>query len=579
MTFEQLHHDKPEFNNPKCREDSMGSRLKIVALMFGLIIGASLELRAQIITPNRPSGGRREFVPGRFIVTLRDDADPAAVVREHGVQPQFMYTRVMKGFAGQMSEAARSGLLRDGRVRRIEQDAVVTADQVSWGLDRIDQRQLPLNGTYTRNYRGNGVTVYIVDTGIRFDHIEFGGRASFGYDAFGGDGNDCNGHGTHVAGTAGGTNYGVASNVSLVAVRVLDCSGSGYTSGVIAGLDWIAANRRSPSVVNMSLGGPVVAALDDAVVRLTNAGTAVVVAAGNENVDACGGSPSRVPDAITVGATDQSDIRASFSNYGSCVDFFAPGVSIPSAYYTGSTVYAYMSGTSMATPHVAGAAALLLEHYPSITARALRDSLYNHTTKGLVTSALSANNHLLYSLETNDPSGSPTPPPPAPNSPPSVSFTTSCGSLACSFSDRSTDVDGSIVAWQWNFGTGATSTLQNPSYTFPAAGTYTVTLTVTDNAGATGTGSGSVTVTAPATQGITLTATGYKVKGYPRVDLRWSGATSSTVDIWRNNVKIATVANSGAYTNSINSKGSGTYTYRVCNAGTSTCSGNAAVTF
>jgi PKD repeat protein len=285
-----------------------------------------------------------------------------------------------------------------------------------------------------------------------------------------------------------------------------------------------------------------------------------------------------VADAITVGATDQSDQRASFSNYGSCVDFFAPGVSIPGPYYTGSTDLVLMSGTSMASPHVAGAAALLLEHYPTTSAYGIRDSLFNHTTKGAVALAQSTNNHLLYSLEANN--GTVTTPTPPPNSPPAASFTASCSSLSCQFTDRSTDADGSITAWRWDFGNGATSTVQNPSYSYPAAGTYTVTLTVTDNGGATGSASGTFTATAPAPAPaqITLTLRGYKVKGVAKVDLRWSGATTSTVDIYRNGTKIANVTNNGAYTNSLG-KVSGTYTYKVCNAGSTTCSANASVTF
>jgi PKD repeat protein len=527
--------------------------------------------------------GRRQIIPGRFIVTIQESADASLIARDHGVTPEFIYQRVIRGFAGPMSEAARVGLVGDRRVIRVEPDVVVTADATGWAQDRVDQRTLPLDGVYRKNYTGAGVTAYVVDGGIRYDHAEFGGRATFGYDVYGGNGSDCGGHGTHVASTIGGTNYGTAPGVSLVSVRVMDCTGSGTMSGVIAGLDWIMANRRAPCVVNMSLGGPSTTAMDDAVVRLTNAGVLVAVAAGNEGVDACNTSPARAADALTVGATDQSDVRATFSNYGNCLDLFAPGVSIPGAWYSAPSDYAYMSGTSSATPLVAGAAALLLQHYPSIAARALRDSIYNHATKGRVASSLTGNNHLLFTLEQNDgvTSVSPTP---TPNLAPVASFTTSCTNLACSFVDRSTDADGSIASWRWNFGNGATATSQNVSYSYPSSGTYTVTLTVTDNQGAQNstsqvvTVSPSVTTTPTPTTSINLAASGYKSRSYVYVQLQWGGASTTTVDLYRNNVKIKTLNNTGNYTDATGAK-NGTFSYRICNAGSTTCSPTKTVTF
>ena len=245
---------------------------------------------------------------------------------------------------------------------------------------------------------------YIIDTAIRFAHTQFGSRATSGYDAVdGGSADDCNGHGTHVAGTVGGSTYGVAKSVSLVAVRVLNCSGSGSTSGVIAGIDWVTGNHGpgQPAVANMSLGGGASTALDNAVNNSINDGVTYAVAAGNGNIigqqqNACNFSPARVAAAITIGATDSSDRKASWSNYGNCVDWFAPGVSITSAWYTNNTATNTISGTSMATPHTAGVAAQYLQTNPGASPATVRSTLYNLTTKSIVTSSSSVNNHLLF---------------------------------------------------------------------------------------------------------------------------------------------------------------------------------------
>ncbi|MBA3579432.1 MAG: S8 family peptidase [Gemmatimonadota bacterium] len=385
----------------------MKQRLALIVTAFAVAACAdtpTTPMSAEIPASFSASGS--DVIPGRFIVTLRDDASPAAVAREHGVAPDFVYTAALNGFAGSMSEAARSGLLRDARVSRVEPDGIArasaTQSNATWGIDRIDQRALPLSGTFTYTNTGSGVTAYIIDTGIDYGHNEFTGRVSFGYDAFGGNGDDCNGHGTHVASTTGGTVYGVAKSATLKAVRVLDCAGSGSWSGVIAGMDWVTANRVLPAVANMSLGGGASASVDDATKRMIASGVATAVAAGNGNQggraqNACNYSPARVPEAMTIGATTKTDSKTSWSNYGSCVDWFAPGAGITAAWIgSGNTETNTISGTSMASPHTAGVAALYLQSNPGASAQAVRDALYNNTTKSIVTSSSTANNHLLF---------------------------------------------------------------------------------------------------------------------------------------------------------------------------------------
>jgi len=340
-------------------------------------------------------------VAGRFIVTLRERTDPAAVAREHGIRPNYVYTHALNGFAGAISDAARQGLLRDNRVVRVEPDGIATIfeteSNATWGLDRVDQRALPLDQTYSYNKTGLGVRAYIIDTGIRFGHSQFGGRATSAFDAVdGGSADDCNGHGTHVAGTVGGSAYGVAQAVTLIGVRVLDCGGSGTWSGVIAGIDWVTKNAVRPAVANMSLGGGVSSSVDNAVKNMIASGVATAVAAGNSYRDACNFSPARVATAMTVGATSKTDRKPNWSNYGSCVDWFAPGVGITSAWYTSDVATNTISGTSMASPHTAGVAAVYLEANPAASALQVRNALYANTTKSIVTSSKTANNHLLF---------------------------------------------------------------------------------------------------------------------------------------------------------------------------------------
>ena len=356
-------------------------------------------------------------VPGEYIVVFKNEVqDPATLaetlIRAHGGKHRFTYTHAIKGFAAALNDAAVTALARNPQVAYVEQDqemhAITTEANATWGLDRIDQRALPLSGTYSYTPTGAGVTAYIIDTGIRFDHVEFGGRAVTGIDEVtaGSNAADCNGHGTHVSGTVGGATYGVAKGVRLVAVRVLDCSGSGSTSGVIAGIDWVTANHASPAVANMSLGGGASSALDDAVRRSISAGVTYSIAAGNSNADACSASPARVTEAITVGATTSTDARASYSNFGTCLDLFAPGSSITSAWYTTSTATNTISGTSMATPHVTGTAALYLQTNPSASPAAVASAIVASATSGAVAGAGTGSpNKLLYSPLTPESGG------------------------------------------------------------------------------------------------------------------------------------------------------------------------------
>lgn len=329
------------------------------------------------------------------IVTLAPSADPATTSRQlvgEDGDVTHVYRHAINGFAASLPEALVSLLKGDARVLRIELDRRVTASDTqaptpSWGIDRLDQRDLPLSSSYTYATTAPSVDAYIVDTGIATDHPDFGGRAVHGTDTVNGDADasDCHGHGTHVAGTVGGTSYGVAKEVRLIGVRVLDCNGSGATSGVIAGLDWVARDHQAgrPAVANMSLGGGASATLDDAVRRVIADGVHMSVAAGNEDADACTKSPARVAEALTVAASTQADAKASFSNRGTCVDLFAPGVGITSAWLDGGTNT--ISGTSMSTPHVTGAAALHLASNPSASPSAVSSAVLAATTKGKVT--------------------------------------------------------------------------------------------------------------------------------------------------------------------------------------------------
>ncbi|GAA4790083.1 S8 family peptidase [Streptomyces ziwulingensis] len=357
------------------------------------------------------AAGSPTAVKDSYIVTLKKDAGLKAssaagkdLVEGYGGTVKRTFKSALNGYTATLSATEAERLAADPAVAAVEQDqrvsiADTTQSNAPWGLDRIDQTSLPLSGTYTYpDSAGTGVTAYVIDTGVRITHQQISGRAGYGYDAVDGDTTaaDGNGHGTHVATTIAGTTYGVAKKARIVAVRVLDNAGSGTTAGVIAGIDWVTANHSGPSVANLSLGGGASTTLDTAVRNSITSGVTYAVAAGNSNANASSYSPARVTQAITVGATTSTDARASYSNYGSVLDLFAPGSSITAGWYTSDTATNTISGTSMATPHVAGAAAVYLAGHTSATPAQVSSALVAGATTNKVTSpGTSSPNRLL----------------------------------------------------------------------------------------------------------------------------------------------------------------------------------------
>ncbi|HEY9516734.1 MAG TPA: S8 family serine peptidase [Gemmatimonadaceae bacterium] len=444
--------------------------------------------------PTPQSAVQSDTVPGHYIVLLKSSVtDPEAATealmwnRRSAIEQTYKYA--LKGFAAKLSEAQADSLSRNPKVAVVQPDIRVKAQSLTiqsdpdWGLDRMDEHAYPLDDRYSYGATGAGVNVYVIDGGVRLTHHEFGGRAHFAFDAFGGSGADCRGHGTHVAGTIAGSTYGVAKKANIYSVKVLDCDGNSTLSKIVAGVDWVTGHRKLPAVANMSLGSVANSIFDDFVRESIASGVTYVASAGNDNADACNQSPARVSQVLTVGSTDPNDYRSSWSNYGSCVKIFAPGNSILSAFYTSDDATRVLGGTSMAAPHVAGVAALYLSVHPSASPSEVRSAIINNATTGYVKNASGTANRIVYSGFI---SGSSTttlaPSEPAPSDEssgsdsmdPTASFTYSCSGTTCTFDASASTAPRGVLSRSWMFGDGTQAGAAKVTKTYAAAGSYTV---------------------------------------------------------------------------------------------------------
>jgi len=518
-------------------------RRRLLTLACGLAAATVTALGGLAATPASAATGNilsvpgARTVPGSYIVILKDNvtarsATPqtaTALTQQYGGSVRSTWTAALHGFSARMSEAQARRLAADPRVSYVQADAEVHAlatqtNPPSWGLDRIDQRNLPLDNSYTYATTAGNVHAYIIDTGIRITHTTFGGRATWGHNSVDTNNTDCNGHGTHVAGTVGGSQYGVAKGVRLHAVKVLNCQGSGTTAQVADGINWVAGNAVKPAVANMSLGGGVNTTLDNAVSNAINMGVTFAIASGNSNADACNFSPARVAAAITVNATDINDARASFSNFGTCTDIFAPGVNITSSWNTSDTATNTISGTSMATPHVAGAAALWLADHPGDTPAQVATGLINASTPNKVTNPGSGSpNRLLYT-QFGAPSG--------------VTVTNpgnKSGTVGTAISSFTLTATGGTPPYTWSAtglppGISIGSSTGTVSGTPTTAGTYTVTAKATDTASASGSTTFTFTISPP---GGGCSAPGQKLAnpGFESGNTGWT-ATAGVIGQW-----------------------------------------------
>lgn len=579
-----------------------------------------------------------DFVPGRLLVRFKAGANAAQIAAAHGVsieRESVLRIQLLKVPEGQ-EWVLLNALSRNPNVEFVEPDYLYTFGEpcptgtcivpndpffgYKWDLHN-DGTINTSTGDHLANtgkvdadidwleaydhlgtgFNGSAV-IAILDSGIRKTHQDLAGKFIGEWDFFANkaDAADDYGHGTHVAGIAAGIGNdgkgvgGVAwnSNVKILSAKVCGYSGRGPfqsygcpSSGTAEAITWAVNNGAN--VINLSLGGSVGSAAQQSALQNALANNVLAFcASGNDNGKVS--YPAAFPECVAVGATNWSDGRASYSNFGPEVEISAPGGDgenangysyVLSSYYDNDASYAFMAGTSMATPQAAGLAALLyaLGMTSATEVRALLKSTADDLGAAGWDSSF-GDGRINAFRAVSAASGGGGDPPPA-NVPPAASFTYSCTGLTCSFTDTSTDSDGSVTGWSWQFGNGNSSTTRHPSHSYAAGGSYTVTLTVTDNGGATNSTSQSVTVTAPDQGGITLSATGYKVKGVQHTDLTWSGASGTNVDVFRNGTKVVTTANDGAHTDNVGAKGGGSYVYKLCEAGTSTCSNEVTVTF